>query len=408
MKKVAALLLGVFLLLGCSNNPDTPPMPDPTTIEGTVFAYFIANNNLENSLRTNIVDMYRGLAAMSKPSEFLVYWDGVEGAAYWPNPSILRYRTDGAGRINGSAAVSSADEIVAMAEVLKEYPSQLASDKAVMAAVLKDMMEFSSYSTHHGFVIGSHGSGWLKHIDGSNSRALGPDGDYANSITIPDMVSAMEQVGKKFDFVLFDACAMGCAEVFYDLRSVANYAIASVIDVPDPGFPYSQMMKHLLGFSVTDYEKACQAYIDRYQAESNQGIKFGTMSLVDCSEMESLAAAIKEQVQAHATSIGTYDYVDFQFYGGGSMQRLSADMQQFIASLNKGVMPLSFEQQFKKTVLYTDYVTNTTYNKIDGANYCGMGMYLPLQNKRYWNEYFQTLAWYHAAGWEAVTWPLPQ
>ena len=36
---------------------------------------------------------------------------------------------------------------------------------------------------------------------------------------------------QKFDFVLFDACMMGCAEVYYELKDAARYCIASVLDI---------------------------------------------------------------------------------------------------------------------------------------------------------------------------------
>lgn len=406
MKQVAAFLLGIFLLVGCSRGDDIPS--DPADMEGTLLAYFIANNNLEDLLFANVVDMYKGIAAMDRPAEFLVYWDGAAQSTYWSTTSILRYRTDGKGNVNGRAFTTNEEEIVALGKVLKEYPSQLASDKEVMGRVLQDMMNFSSYSTHHGLVIGSHGSGWLKHIDGSNSRALGPDGAYVNSITIPDMVEAMQQVDKKFEFLLFDACAMACAEVFYEVRTVTNYVIASVIDVPSPGFPYSEMVQELVAFTSSAYQKACEIYIDRYQQESDQPIKFGTISLVDCSELDQFASLFHEQIALHHSAIGVYDNVNFQFYGGGGMRLLSADLLQFVGSINDGVVPPSFQTQFDRTILYTNYVTDSRYYPINGNNYCGMGVYLPMQSKRYWNEYFQTLRWYQAAGWEAVTWPLPQ
>ncbi|MGL5272182.1 MAG: clostripain-related cysteine peptidase, partial [Phocaeicola sp.] len=240
-------------------------------------------------------------------------------------------------------------------------------------------------------------------------RSLGPDGANANSITIPDMAEALSAAGKRFDFLLFDACMMASSEVLYELRDVVDYNISSVIDVPIEGFPYQEMFHKLSLFSIDGYKETCDAYVDYYTRFGG----FGTMSLIDCKEMASLAQAVKKEIATHSSSIGTYDNANLQFYGDEStgnriMKLLSADMVQFIRLINDGVLPADFKTQFDKALLYTTYVRDSYSFKIDGDNYCGVGMYLPMQSRRYWNEYFQTLGWYTAAGWDAVTWPLPQ
>ncbi|MGL4852141.1 MAG: clostripain-related cysteine peptidase [Phocaeicola sp.] len=408
MSRFPVLFLGLLLLVSCSDRKEIPSPPVEAGADRTLLAYFVANNDLESALRTNVVAMCQGLATMDTPCELLIYWDGVEGKTYWPTTSLLRYRTDGDGTINGQI-LTDENSILAAAQIVKEYPSQLASDKEVVMRVVQDMIHISPSSSYYGLVFGSHGSGWLKHINGANSRALGPDGVYANSITIPDLADALQSAGTKFDFILLDACMMASAEVLYDIRKVANYGIASVLDVPGPGFPYDKMLKELMEFSSSGYEKACQVYIDFYTAATERSIRYGTMSLIDCSEMENLSILVEEQIEANLDKISTYDHSNLQFYGRSGFKLISADLLQFIRLLNDGIVPEQFQDQFDRTVLYADYVKNpgNSMYAIDGSNYCGMGMYLPMLTKLYWNEYFQTLDWYKDAGWSAVTWPLP-
>lgn len=433
MKKVAALLLGLLLLVGCSTNEDIPSNPS-SDIDKTMFVYLIGQNNgLENHLKANVSALAAGLALMKSPAQVLIYWDASEGGTYWNKSSILRYTTNGDGLVNGKRVSTEGPRYNAdgspkldandlerfdAADIVKEYPSQIATDKEVMRTVIKDMMTLSSNSTFHGIAFGSHGSGWLKRIDSANSRSLGYDGDYENSITIPDLADVLKVAGKKFDFLLFDACMMACAEVFYDVRQVTDYAIASVIDVPSLGFVYSYAFSELMQFTVAGYQNACDRFVDYYSMtdDTNRKNWFGSISLVNCNEMNALAVQVKEQINDNKDLIGFYDSVDFQFYGNvnSGFKLLSADIVQFIRSLNEGELPVSFEEQFDRTLLYKAFVNlergDKFYNSyyIDGANYSGMGLYLPMQSKRYWNEYFQTLAWCEAAGWNAVTWPLPQ
>ncbi|MGL5938469.1 MAG: clostripain-related cysteine peptidase [Phocaeicola sp.] len=410
MRYILTFLLGNLLFWGCSSIPEIPTdnsIPE-IHVDKSVWGYFIANNTLVSDLRGNVADLAEALGTMKSSGEVLIYWDAEKKDENWPTPCILRYRTAGDGLVNGKVLRTRRDRLVA-AEIVKEYPSQIATDKRVLASVVQDMKAYSSDSSYsRGITFGSHGSGWLKHIDGSNSRSLGPDGDLVNSITIPDLVEALQVAEVKFDFLLLDACMMAGAEVFYDLRKVADYVIASVIDVPGYGFSYARSLPHLMGFTADSYRKACETYINYY---TDNPLGFGTISLVKCSEMESLAAAVSEQIRDNTESIGTYDNSSFQFYGRApSFKLLSADLIQFIRSLNGGDLPADFKEQFNKTVLYTDYVRVAPGSKyyIDGDNYSGMGIYLPMRTKLYWNEYFQGLDWYKAAGWDAVTWPLPQ
>ena len=144
---------GVFLLFGllvaCTEDdePTVNPEPTPADESVTVLSYLIANNNLDDFMVQNVCIMYDGLAVMTEPATLLIYWDGQ--TAVGKNKSkhlILKYETDGKGKINGKKALettSSWKEVFDEAVILKEYPDQLSTDKEVMATVLQDMAKFS-------------------------------------------------------------------------------------------------------------------------------------------------------------------------------------------------------------------------------------------------------------------------
>lgn len=401
MKKILFLLLTIISFSACSS--DDPEIP--AKAEKTILAYFIADNNLEDALLDNIVDMYQGLEQTNDSCSLLIYWDG-KSSGPLSNPCILRYASDGKGQVNHSSGLTERAKILQVADVLKEYPSQLSTDKNVMARVLHDMVTLCP-SKQYGLITGSHGSGWLKSIYGYNSRSFGQDGQgSANTISITDMAEAVQTTGVKFEFFLFDACMMGCAEVYYEFRNVTKYMIASAINVPSPGFPYEQILPCLYGDGEFDYRKACELYINRYEMNSKTGIEYGTISLVDCNEMQALSEVVKRQIVFHKEEIATYVPNSLQYYGerGTNFQSYSFDMKQFIEQLNGGEAPADFTEQLNKTVLYTNYVKQNYYYNIDGSHYCGMGMYIPVKNKTYWNEYFKTLAWFIPAGWNETSW----
>lgn len=410
IKKALWLLSVLLFLFSCDPSEEEPaPIPDKDSV--TVLAYLIANNNLNDALLFNIAIMYDGLKAMDKPATLLVYWDGQSSIG--ENNSthlILKYETDGRGNINGKPALdidATTREILDVAEVLKEYSSQTSTDKNVFQGVLSDMVSFSP-TDKLGLIIGSHGSAWLNTIS-TSGRALGYDGTTSNSIELTDMVEAIETVGKKFEFLLFDACFMGTAEVCYECRDLADYIIASVMEVPGYGFPYDYFLSDLYNGTITGYKKVCQSFVDYYKSEYEKGKDgcWGTIALVDCSEVTNLITQVREEIVTHKDALSDYDAGKLQEYGRDGGKYIAYDLQHFIKDLNGGEVPKTFEDQLNKTILYKGCLEESRYYTydydVDAENFCGLGLYIPLSVRPKWNTYFKTLEWYTASGWNEVS-----
>ena len=408
MKKLFLLLTFVSLFTACKDD-DGPSGGKKENAPITVMGYFIADaSGIEDDIFRNIAAMYDGLALMKKPATLLVYWDGSGDYGQWEDPVILRYTTDGKGNVNGQKQLpedATANEVVDLAEVVKQYPSQLSVDKSVMTQVLKDMIAVSP-TERVGLVAASHGSAWTNSI--FMSRSFGQDGKGTdNTMLVSDMADAMKATGKKFDFLLFDACFMGTAEVCYDLRDAADYQIVSVMEVPAYGFPYESSLDYLYEGTVDGYKKICQAYIDFYQERYENGdYAWGTIALIDSKEMEGLADATRAEIVEHKDVLGNdFDESDIQEYGKQGGRGIAYDLGQLMAVLNNGTMPNAFADQLNKTVLYKSCleIANPSSHKVDAANYCGLGVYIPIRYNDNWNDFFKTISWYTVAGWNEVT-----
>ena len=408
MKKLFLLLTFVSLFTACKDD-DGPSGGKKENAPVTVMGYFVADaSGIEDDIFRNIAAMYDGLALMKKPATLLVYWDGSGDYGQWEDPVILRYTTDGKGNVNGQKQLpedATANEVVDLAEVVKQYPSQLSVDKSVMTQVLKDMIAVSP-TERVGLVAASHGSAWTNSI--FMSRSFGQDGKGTdNTMLVSDMADAMKATGKKFDFLLFDACFMGTAEVCYDLRDVADYQIVSVMEVPAYGFPYESSLDYLYEGTVDGYKKICQAYTDFYKQRYENGNQaWGTIALVDSKEMEGLADATRAEIVEHKDVLGNdFDESDIQEYGKQGGRGIAYDLGQLMAVLNNGTMPSVFADQLNKTVLYKSCleIANPSSYKVDAANYCGLGVYIPIRYNDNWNDFFKTISWYTVAGWNEVT-----
>lgn len=219
----------------------------------------------------------------------------------------------------------------------------------------------------------------------------------SNFFDITDIASALSSTGIKFEYAIYDACFMGNIESLYDLRKNSKYAIASVSEVMGNGFPYDRVVPHLLksnGESF-DLKAVCYEYYDYYRLNAGYS---GSVSLIDCAELENLAAATK---RVNNGSQNEVDNDDLQYYDGLS-PHLFFDFGQYINALcADDATRAAFQQQLDKTVT-CKYTLNAFYtglkpyrgtHSIDAEVYSGLTTSQP--SEMYRKEY-ATTAWYKA------------
>lgn len=423
MKKWLYTLL-VIVLAACSNEI---PEQQPAKRSGrTVLAYLISNNkagSLDTYLRDNVIDMYTALGNMKESCTLLVFYRPYTGDAPLSKPTLLSFYADGRGNINNVAALTGAeltfDAVCYRIAQKKEYTmnSQIATDPAVMEEVFTDMQKIAP-SDSYGLILGSHASGWMKGTS-VPTKAFGDDNGY--SIDIPDLADVLKKsFSEKLDFVLFDACMMGNAEVGYELKDVTSHCIASVMETPVYGFPYDRILPYLYTENI-DYSAVCHEFMS-FNKTNNL---WGTCAVMDCSQMENLASAVKAKLSEWKDALSSVSMQNVQQYGVGKY-RTSSDYRYFsydvldffrelgrksgVAKVDLNEAIASVQSALNQAVIAKDCLSDVDYDfeglVIDGTRFCGIGMYIPKEynpyvaNKTAWNDYYeQSISWYHAAGW---------
>lgn len=417
MKKWLYTLL-VFVLAACSNEI---PEQQPAKRSGrTVLAYLISNNkagSLDTYLRDNVIDMYTALGNMKESCTLLVFYRPYTGDTPLSNPTLMSFYADGRGNINNLAALTGSEltfDAVCRIAQKKEYTmnSQIATDPAVMEEVFTDMQTVAP-SDSYGLILGSHATGWMKG-NSVQSKAFGDDSGY--HIDIPDLANVLKKsFSEKLDFVLFDACMMGNAEVGYELKDVTSHCIASVMETPVYGFPYDQILPYLYTENI-DYPAVCHEFMS-FNKTNNL---WGTCAVMDCSQMENLASAVKAKLLEWQDALSSVSMQNVQQYGVNSYKYFSYDVLDFFRELGRksGVVKTtdlneaiaSVQSALNQAVIAKDCLSGVDYDfeglTIDGTRFCGIGMYIPGEYNRYvanktaWNSYYeQSISWYRAAGW---------
>lgn len=312
-------------------------------------------------------------------------------------------------------------------EVLYEYSE---NHNSASPEILREVMNkaFSSCPAEsYGFVYWSHGDGWAPYplksvgpLPGQGLRWIGIDESSSSVRTnMPELVSVLSSLGKKFEFVMFDACYMLSSEVAYDLREVAEYMIGCPTEVPAPGAPYDAIVPKMFAknAAVEISESFFDYYASLYDGQMSgtnshwtDGVSMGTVKL---SEMENLAYATRKAFETigerkaedirknvlnydcrtSSSHIGYYDFADM--------------MEQLLAP----AVYETWKKAFDEAMVYYD-TTPTIYSaflsrwdRLSMEKSEGLSVYI-LQGaaSSVLNTAFRETSWYEAAGFKILGW----
>ena len=148
--------------------------------------------------------------------------------------------------------------------------------------------------------------------------------------------------------------------------------------------------------SVDDKERnavlLAQAYLDYYKT---QRFPWATIAVVKTDEMELLAAVTRSIMQENMENIASFTpsmlslFQNRYGYGRGELSRSSYDFRAFVSEVTGGNIPLAFEGQLGKTVIFEGYVNDYPLVNIDEDMYSGIGCYIPYKSFTKWNAYFR-------------------
>lgn len=326
-----AIVAAGLMAMACEPKPYIPQPPQGTA-EHTVIMYLAGNNNLESYLEDNIRDVISSVD-VSTPSDngrIVIYFRPRPASG---DPMLLQVYYD-----KKLAAVQC--------DTIRTYPAEMSSsDPETLRKVVADAKVVAP-AKEYSMIFGSHATGWFTEEcmsrgsltrpmsigfkspnDGSFwrqygdeiTRTFGMDGKmiYEGAtiddagMNIAEMASALS--GTKFHSLIFDACFMASVEAVYDLRNTAKYVIASSAEIMGRGMPYDLVLRYLFASGGTEGNlmKYCSEYM-RYYRELASGRKSGTISLIDCSQLEPLAEAVAMVERGGLNEVDQYDVQSFE------------------------------------------------------------------------------------------------
>lgn len=427
------LLFALLALAGCTKDGEDPRYPHASRV---VLVYMAGDNSLGGYVRDNLDAMRRGMASAPAGSRTIAYVDTPDG-----NPRLVEVTASGT-------------------EILHAWPSPHNSASAATVHEVISLVRTLAPADRYGLVLWSHGLAWMPSwATGYLTRSKARIGDIwpqtkheemlpvsftsaAHPDSVPVSVTAagpasadrpiptasvptswpatkwfgqdtgenpsgyldVEQLSEAipsgvFDWILFDACFMASAETLYALRDKAERIVCSPAEVIADGFPYGEIMAELLR-PEPDLQAVCESYYRHYAQHAQSSYRSATVSLVETSQLEALAATTASVLGAALTT-------DPEVLSDMDLSRVQPldryrrhflfDMGSVVGELEtRGLVPASlagaWRAQLARTVTYEAHTPTMLGLALDAC--CGLSMYVPVSAYADLNEYYRTLDWY--------------
>lgn len=352
------IIPAIFLAAVSSCVKDKPVWEPPQEVDQTVFMYMPWSTNLTSYFHRNIEDFETIIGkGILRDERVLVFMATSSTAA---TLFELRY--------SGGKAVRKEH---------KTYKNHSYTTAEGITAILEDVKSLSP-SRRYAMIVSAHGMGWLPVSSGA-SRSManrlhwdhegvpltrhdyngyrltlrdylgspltrffgGLTAEYQTEVTT--LVRGIADAGLKMEYIMFDDCYMSTVEVAYELRGVAGHLIACPTEIMAHGFPYDIVGEYLVG--TVDYEGVCDGFYEFYNAYIDP---YGTIGVTDCSELDALAAIMKDingKFAIDASQLASVQRMD------GYSPVIFFDMGDYVSKLCTDAYLLgAFETQLERTV----------------------------------------------------------
>ena len=224
---------------------------------------------------------------------------------------------------------------------------------------LKYLIEYSMQfypAEHYILEIWGHGAGWM---------GVCFDKTDMDMLSLNEIKDAIE---KKIDIVIFNACYMGCVEVAYSLKDVANYMIAC-----EGALPVGSLSHDFLKDVSGDAESIGKKIIEKFNHTASIST---SLALWNLSKLDELVKAINNFAMHHNIS--------WEFRNASAYSLQYVDL-------------FEYAELYNATSLIN--AINETIVAFSGKK-VGIGIYFPLP--QYVSKYYQNLDFCKISIWDEL------
>ncbi len=221
---------------------------------------------------------------------------------------------------------------------------------------------------------------------------VGTSGNYLSyEMDLKDFADA---IPFKFDYILFDACLMGGAEVAYQLKGKCGKVGFSQAEVLAEGLDYKTLAEHLLKEKEPNPRAVCEDYFNQYDVQTGV-YRSATISLIDCDRMDRLTEVCRSIFSAHRSGLDRISQSRVQrFYR--SNKHWFYDLESIVIEAGATEEELAaLHSALDECVIYKGH-TPKFMLEFDINIFSGLSMYLPCRGSIELDKFYRTLSWNQA------------
>ena len=331
-----------LLLLSCENTFEE----DQGTVfnDRTLTVLVASDNNLDNGAKTLLSDIMEKTEMI--PINVVVLWISRAGTSLYYKG---RYGTFIRDKLSESLSLRGKG----LSSILKSTKKMFPSDET-------------------GLILWSHGTGWLP--SGRKTRSFGDV--KGESVDIDELACNLEDL--KYDYIVFDACFMGCIEVLWDMRKCSDYFVSSPTEVPTIGILNNTTLEILAKDCdlETRLSLLCDSYINSCPPEI-YGRSISVMRSKDLTELAEELRNIGDPKRFDTSGIPCYPF---------RLQKIFFDFRAFLKCIG-------CESLYSKHVMYYGNDNNTEFAS------SGLSIFVPSNDNKNYIPSYETLSWNQYVNW---------
>ena len=249
----------------------------------------------------------------------------------------------------------------------------------------------------YGMIFSSHALGWLPPNYKVNDtavwvapyRSIGQDRKGSDSYEL-SLEEFADAIPFRMDYLLIDACLMGCVEVAWQLKGKADVVGFSPTEILAKGFDYSTLVSHLFA-KEPDPVAVCEDYFNQYGPDGD-----ATITVVDTRRMDGLATVCRQLFAKYRSSIAAITPNQVQRYFRPSATVNCTVLYDLVDILVKAGITVeeqaALEAALDDAILYK--ATSRHFLSIPIDTYSGLSLYLPPAGNATLDAYYKShIAW---------------
>ena len=310
----------------------------------TLTVLVVSDNNLDNGAKTLLLDIVKKTEMI--PINVVVLWISRAGTS-------LYYKSHNGTFIRDKLSESLSLRGKGLSSILKSMKKMFPSDET-------------------GLLLWSHGTGWLP--SGRKTRSFGDV--KGESLDIDELACSLEDL--KYDYIVFDACFMGCIEVLWDMRNCSDYFVSSPTEVPTIGILNNTTLEILA--KDCDLETRLTLLCNSYINSCNSEIYGRSISVIRSKDLAELA----EELRA-ISDLKSFDTFGMPYYPF-RLQKIFFDLQAFLKCIGR-------DSLYNKHVIYSGSDNDPVFA---GS---GLSIFVPSNENKAYIPSYETLSWNQYVNW---------